>query len=1222
MTWKDIIISALRKGDLNSAMKVAVNVDFEEILSLLQYVLKNKENDRSCAALLNELGIFYFDRQQVSEAEGAFHEALKRCRGHTDNPGYTYEIIKALINLGILYCSTGRFDEAEKVYKKALQIEKNSKSVEDPGLAIILMNLGTLYQNTHRFSEAETVYKETLQHLQELIGRIPEMKPDVALTLMNLGLVYWNTKQFTEAEKAYREAIEIYEGLNSKNHIVILHFATTLNNLGILYQNTQRFSEAEKVHKKALNMYQELDKNVDVRVGISDTFLNLGNLYWTTKQFLKAEENFKESLKMKRELAAKNPEGFALDVVLALTNLGNLYRDTGDLLKAENFYTDALTKCRNLAEKGPEGYMFYVALILNNLGMFYHDSKMADEAEKAYYEALEIRRDLAKKNPGYAADVAMTLNNLGLFYRNTARYSEAKNVYNEALHIYYNLEEKTSAFVPDIARTLNNLGILYSDAQEFSEAENVYQKALELYGTLEENSAYVLDIAGTLKNMGNLYRDAKRFDKAEKAYTKALTILTPLEKDNPDAYQVHVASLLNDLGILYQDTRKFYEAETAHREALKRREDLFKKNPQAYAVDLAGTLNNLGILYNDAHLYGKERFSEAETVYKEALKTFEHFKEEYPEVFTPHVAGMLNNLGALYKDTQRFSEAEEIHRMALRMRQDLARETPDVFAREVADSLNSLAILYESAGRKREAEKYYRNAFEKYKELGLWVNAANTVYYLSQVTSDRNALEYSRRLMELAVLFSGEEKYKYVQKGMNEAIYWRLLEHDTTSFSVLETLRDPELLSLSWEYIVSQEKLDEAQKNVDVQRNMVDELLTEYIPSITILETFPKNSGFVYVQVLQDYILFYVVENDGIQRFECGKEFLEIGYKLLYNLQIQRGAAGKVNDLTAVTEIFEKYCRKWSEVLPDGVHQLFQEKDCIVLSPDMYCSYLPLEALLLDGQPLCIEKTVVRAASLHQFVTLFKRRPSFDSSLIVGNPWIGCGEEKLVYSLPSGSEKFEISFLGGAEDEARAIEQLLLKRNSVKRLSSPTMILREDATGEKFLSEISQHSLIHFCGHGSLGRILFFSGPFKGFPPPFEPEEFSDLRKAERIEGKKINMMEEWHPVTDLDLFDVPLTEGAVIFLNACETGKHKYAGGGYYQGLPAVFLRNGAHSVVSSLVPVFDNSSKKFAIKFYENLLHTHSVSQSLKEARIWAKDKYKAQIYWLPYIHYGPPV
>ena len=263
---------------------------------------------------------------------------------------------------------------------------------------------------------------------------------------------------------------------------------------------------------------------------------------------------------------------------------------------------------------------------------------------------------------------------------------------------------------------------------------------------------------------------------------------------------------------------------------------------------------------------------------------------------------------------------------------------------------------------------------------------------------------------------------------------------------------------------------------------------------------------------------------------------------------------------------------------------------------------------------MCIEKTVVRATSLHQFLTLFEKKPMFDSSLIVGNPWPQCSEKKLIYSLPQDANPFKISFLDGAEEEARAL---------MGNLPESTVLSGQQATGDKFLSEISRHSLIHFSGHGSMGRILFLSGPFQGFPPQFEPEEFSDLRIAERSDGdKRVNMMEEWHPVTDLDLFDIKLTDGAVVFLNACETGQHKYAGGGYYQGLPAVFLKNGAHSVISSLVPIFDKHSKEFALHFYENLLHAHSITKALKMAREWIKNEYKPHIYWVPYIHYGPPL
>ena len=121
--------------------------------------------------------------------------------------------------------------------------------------------------------------------------------------------------------------------------------------------------------------------------------------------------------------------------------------------------------------------------------------------------------------------------------------------------------------------------------------------------------------------------------------------------------------------------------------------------------------------------------------------------------------------------------------------------------------------------------------------------------------------------------------------------------------------------------------------------------------------------------------------------------------------------------------------------------------------------------------------------------------------------------------------------------------------------------------------------------------------------------------------GAPCCMMEEWHPVTDVEIFNTPVLESTIIFLNACETGQHKYAGGGHFQGLSSVLLRNGAHSVISSLCPVFDHTSRDFATHFYQELLQTHSVCKPLQEARIHIKNNYQSQIYWIPYIHYGSP-
>ena len=947
--------------------------------------------------------------------------------------------------------------------------------------------------------------------------------------------------------------------------------------------------------------------------GLQALYLGMAGVsLYQLHKFSEAEETLTESLEIYRNLLKENPQVFTPPVAKTLHNLGNLYRVTQRFLKAEKAYKTALELYRDIPKEHIHIYNPDIAGTLNNLGNLYWDTKKSDEAEKYYLKALKIRKELAKKNPeAYTHYVAGALNNLGNIYRDTQRFLKAEKLYKEALREYRSLTKENSyAYAYNIAATLNNLGNLYSSTGRFPQAEKIYKETLKIRKDLakENPDVYTPNVAMALRNIGDFYWDTKKYSEAEKCFTKSLQLYKSLAKEYPDIYMCDVATALNSLGNFYSDTQKFFEAETIYKKVLEIGKELAKKNPEAYTHYVAGALNNLGILYTIT-----KKVDEAEKMFKKALKIRKRLAEENPQLYVRDVAETMKNLGNLYGDKNKFSEAEKALGEALEIVEDLSRKDPDAYTLDAATALHALGTLYIDMERFSEAEKALEEAFEKYKRVGLWFYAAKAVGNLSRIRPDKTILEQSRRLLELAILFSKENKYKYTQKGSNESIYLRMLEQDMGGLGVLEALRDPEQLSLSWDWL-SQNELERLQEDVESQRILVENVLNNLVSyNESIPGKIPKDALFIYIQGLLNYVLFFVIRNNEIKKYKCKKEFLKMGDNLLFNLQIQRGAAQKTDDLTFVAEKFDDLSRQWSSLLPEEIKGLIQENDHIVFSPDNYCSYFPLGALQVDGVPLCIEKTVVRATSLYQFLDLIERKPHLDSSLVVGNPWTGCDKEKLIYQLPSGSECFEISFLEGAHEETKALEE---------KLPDATVLLGQDAIGERFLSEISKHSLIHFSGHGSMGRILFLAGPLQGFPPPFEPEEFSDLRKAQRHEGiKTINMMEEWHPVTDLDLFDIKLTEGAVVFLNACETGQHKYAGGGYYQGLPAVFLKNGAHSVISSLVPIFDEHSKEFALHFYEHLLDTHSVSKSLKKARIWARNTDEAQIFWIPYIHYGSP-
>ncbi|KYK30820.1 MAG: hypothetical protein AYK19_17790 [Theionarchaea archaeon DG-70-1] len=1163
---------------------------------------------------------------RFSEAEKTLTESLEKCKVLArENPiSHIPDVADTLNSLGALYWSTQRFSQAEKVYTESLEIyrglTKQNPETHTEGLANILNNLGALYWSTQRFSQAEEVLTESLEIYRGLAKQNPEAYTlNVAMTLQNLGSLYLSTQRFSQAEKALKESLEIYRELARENPgAYTLHVSMALHNLGKLYSDTQRFSEAEKAYTEVLKIRRALAREIpEVYAShVAETLNSLGNLYKIIQEFSQAEKAFTEAVEIYRAFTRKNPTAYVPEMAMALHSLGSLYIDTERFSQAEKAFTEALELYRALARENPTAYTHYVAAILNSLGVLYRDTERFSEAEKTYTEALKIRRDLAREEPAvHAPDIAMILSNLGSLYSNMQRFSEAEKAFTDAVKIYKDLAgENPAAYTPYVAMILSNFGTFLLNINKFSEAEKVLTEALKAYKDLAKMNpeAYTPSIAMTLNSLGILYWNTHKFSQAEKAYTEELETYRDLARKNPSAHTSFIALALENLGNFYWSIQKFYQAEKALTEALKTYKDLANQNPEAHTSHVAMTLRNLGLLY-----VVTQKFSHAEETLTEALKTYKDLVNQNPEVYTFSVAGTMSSLGALYVSTKRFSQAEKVLTEALKMYWGLYKRNPGTYIPQIAETLDSLGNLHLDTQRFSEAEKNFTEAMEKWKKATMWLYTAKSAYNLSRVRTDTEILESSRRLLELAILFSKEEKYKYAQKGTHEYIYLNLLERDISTFSILEALRDPQLLSLPWSRILSPQELVRAQNNVEIQKSLVEDVLGMQIPYRESIPELSESLLFVYIQMVTDSLFFFTAENRGTKKFKCRKEFFDLGNKLLHNLRIQQWAAGRTHNMTFATEKFETLSNQWCEALPRELRVLIQEKDHIVFSPDHSCSFLPLEALHIEGRPLCIEKTVVRATSLHQFLPLLEKKPVFDSSLLIGNPWPKCGREHLVYSLPlPDSEKMKMHDLNGAEAEAASLMKLFVK------LPQSTLLLRNEATGEQFLQEVIQHSLIHFSGHGTFGRVLFLTGPLQGFPPPFEPEEFSVLRKAERIEGdKRINMMQEWHPITDIDLYDVQLRDGAIVFLNACETGQQLYAGGGYYQGLPAVLLKNGALSVISSLVSIFDYPSKEFALHFYESLLKTHSVAESLKKARIWARDTYKAQIYWVPYLHYGPP-
>uniref|UniRef100_UPI000A752B74 tetratricopeptide repeat protein n=1 Tax=Geitlerinema sp. PCC 9228 TaxID=111611 RepID=UPI000A752B74 len=80
-----------------------------------------------------------------------------------------------------LYQSQGRYEEAEPLYRQALEMRKRLLGEQHPDVATSLNNLAELYRSQGRYDEAEPLYRQALEMFKRLLGeQHPRVSPPVS----------------------------------------------------------------------------------------------------------------------------------------------------------------------------------------------------------------------------------------------------------------------------------------------------------------------------------------------------------------------------------------------------------------------------------------------------------------------------------------------------------------------------------------------------------------------------------------------------------------------------------------------------------------------------------------------------------------------------------------------------------------------------------------------------------------------------------------------------------------------------------------------------------------------------------------------------------------------------------------------------------------------------------------------------------------------------------
>jgi CHAT domain-containing protein len=265
--------------------------------------------------------------------------------------------------------------------------------------------------------------------------------------------------------------------------------------------------------------------------------------------------------------------------------------------------------------------------------------------------------------------------------------------------------------------------------------------------------------------------------------------------------------------------------------------------------------------------------------------------------------------------------------------------------------------------------------------------------------------------------------------------------------------------------------------------------------------------------------------------------------------------------------------QRWQDLAAPLLTELLphlQGVELVYLIPHGMLCYLPLHAFPMDGSCFIDRFAIAYAPSSSLLKEVVERSAARKTqsplkALVVGNPTFD---------------------LIQTEQEARQVAQFF----------GATPYLGSKATRVKIKSELPGKDLIHLACHG-----LFHSS---------EPWLSTILLAGKR--GLQVADIEAVNLQADL------------VTLSACESGLHDVYSKSEPVGLPEVFLRAGASSVLGTMWAVGDESTRELMIHFYSRLYNVtgHKVytkAKALQEAVLKMRKKKAHPFYWAPFVLHG---
>jgi CHAT domain-containing protein/Tfp pilus assembly protein PilF len=816
-------------------------------------------------------------------------------------------------------------------------------------------------------------------------------------------------------------------------------------------------------------------------------------------------------------------------------------------------------------------------------------------AQELWLEALEIKKKLKNKK-----SIASINNNLAITYDKMAKYSKAEECYQISLD--YQKENNDSLKVCVI---LQNIGLLKLEQEMFFESEKYLSESLDI----AESNGYELQSGQIVNNIGFLNFSKGIYSEAFKKYTQALQML------GNEISKYDKAEILNNLGTIYFAYNDTLSARNYYYKALDLCEQVKNKDQKARILNNLGNCYQLKKEYDKGLKYLHESLEIKKVIqnkkgiivtllnignhykfikkYKKAEEYYLEAKEKTQDLgFLFYKAKSEYRLGALKLEEKKFDEALEFLESAISVAEDKL------------DNFVLSYLIYHKIGEVYYAMEDYANAEENFQYsieniesirngIGLEEQRARFManvqnVYRSMITlqiktgNNEKAYDYyeqmkTRNLLDILegafLIFDDEMSEEEIEQERELENNLRKINKEITNFSMTE-LNTRSLDSLVTHLRTVRMKFDQAKSNLIFNhpelRDKIDE--GEPITSKDALNLVSKDieAGLAYL-VLEDKIICFVLRNKGrrdkyIKTFEIDITKDDLDKKIISLIQNWKTSDSAFLYNKLITPIISEL---------EGVTRL-----CII--PDKSLNSLPFHALLNNDKYLIEEYSLFYVNSLSVLHKLRLSSPKGKEKLLAfGNPDFG-KEGTLTY-------KGILKPLPATEDEVISIGEIYKDRAKV--------FIGATALEKNFDKYAEEYGIIHLATHGLLDEL--------------NPMYSAILLTADDNSDGLLTAREILKYELDADL----------VVLSACETATGKLLEGEGLLGLSRAFFGATVQSIIASLWPVEEQSTKILMELFYQNLNNGMQIVEALRAAQIslMANPRYKHPFFWAPFVLLG---